>query len=253
MKAWLLLLAPVLSASVAVESSGEARQAFMPDWSDEESSPFNRDLPEHMKCDGCRGVAFMLSQSFAKREAEIGVGDKPLPESEFYHEIEETCERRLKGKYGVKARNQNARDKVFSGPGLKAYDLDDAQFGGLYWDRRIKKLCLELADSVGEEEIYAMHRDPSKTLAKAMCKRQCSKPKKPTKQKKKVKTTKAQTKAPKAKAPPAKTDTAKKAGGSEIAKLRAENAKLKAALASCEAERDTVKKSLDDMIDIMDK
>merc|ERR1711907_216716 len=130
--------------------------------------------------------------------------------------------------------------KVFSGPGLKAYDLDDAQFGGLYWDRRIKKLCLELADSVGEEEIYAMHRDPSKTLAKAMCKRQCSKPKKP---KKKVKTTKAQTKAPKAKAPPAKTDTAKKAGGSEIAKLRAENAKLKAALASCEAERDTVKKS----------
>ena len=44
-----------------------------------------------------------------------------------------------------------------------------------------------------------------------------------------------------------------KAGGSEIAKLRAENAKLKAALASCEAERDTVKKSLDDMIDIMDK
>merc|ERR1712100_888437 len=144
-------------------------------------------------------------------------------------------EKRLEGKYGIKARNKNARDKVFSGPGLKAYELEDAQFGGMYWDKRIKKLCLELADSVGEGEIYAMHRNPSKTLAKAMCKRHCAKPKKQPKKPKKAK-----------KAP-------KKARGSEIAKLRAENAKLKAALASCEAERDTVKKSLDDMIDIMDK
>merc|ERR1719197_1045582 len=238
---FLLLLVPVLAASAAVDANGEAREAYMPAWDDEESSTFNKDLPEKMKCDGCRGVAFMLSQSFAKREAEIGTGDKPLPESEFYNEIEETCEKRLEGKYGIKARNKNARDKVFSGPGLKAYELEDAQFGGMYWDKRIKKLCLELADSVGEEEIYAMHRNPSKTLAKAMCKRHCAKPKKAPK------------KAPKAKAVKAKSETPKKAGGSEIAKLRAENAKLKAALASCEAERDTVKKSLDDMIDIMDK
>merc|ERR1711871_206894 len=253
MKVWLLLLVPVLSTTVTVEAEGKTRKAYMPDWNDEESSTFNKDLPEKFKCDGCRGVAFMLSQSFAKREAEIGVGSKPLPESEFYHEIEETCEVRLEGKYGVKARNQNSKDKVFSGPGLKAYDLEDAQFGGMYWDKRIKKLCLELADSVGEEEIYAMYRDPSKNLAKAMCKRHCAKPKKPKKPRKLTKTTKAQTKVPKTKTQPAKTDSANKAGGSEIAKLRAENAKLKAALASCEAERDTVKKSLDDMIDIMDK
>merc|ERR1711939_37444 len=96
----------------------------------------------------------------------------------------------------------------------------------------------------GEEEIYAMHRNPSKTLAKAMCKRHCAKPKKQPKKPKKAK--KAPKKAPKAKAVKAKSETPKKAGGSEIAKL-------KAALASCEAERDTVKKSLDDMIDIMDK
>merc|ERR1719311_1256950 len=248
----LFLLVPLCLSAVEVDADGETRKAYMPAWDDEETSTFNKDLPEKFKCDGCRGVAFMLTKSFAQREAEVSNGGE-LPESEFYNEIEETCETRLEGKFGVKARNANPNDKVFSGPGLKAYELDDAQFGGMYWDKRIKKLCLELADAVGEEEIYAMHRDPSKPLAKALCKRHCAKPKKPKKPMKQTKTTKAQTKAPTTKTQPAKTDSANKAGGSEIAKLRAENAKLKAALASCEAERDTVKKSLDDMIDIMDK
>ena len=139
---FILVLAPLCLSAVEVDPNGETRQAFMPAWDDEEQSTFNKDLPEKFMCDACRGIAFAFTSSFVKRESEVSNGGT-LPESEFYHEIETTCEERLEGKFGVKARNKDPRDKVFSGPGLAAYDLPDAQFGGLYWDRRIKKLCLE--------------------------------------------------------------------------------------------------------------
>merc|ERR1719378_1626163 len=240
-----LLLAPLCLSAVEVDADGETRKAYMPAWDDEEESTFNKDLPEKFKCDGCRGVAHMLTKSFVQREAELTNGGA-LPESEFFHEIEATCDERLKGKFGVKARNKNPKDKVFSGPGLKAMDLDDAQFGGLYWDRRMNKMCLELADSVGEEEIYAMHRDPSTPLAKAMCKRQCAKPK-PVKK----------AKAPKKHTPKETTKSnptsSKQSSSSELMALRKQNAELKKQLASCKKERGALKKSLSDMIDIMDK
>merc|ERR1719378_576953 len=249
-----LLLAPLCLSAVEVDADGETRKAYMPAWDDEEESTFNKDLPEKFKCDGCRGVAFMLTKSFAQREAEVSNGGE-LPESEFFHEIEATCDERLEGKFGVKARNANPHDKVFSGPGLKAYELDDAQFGGLYWDKRIKKLCRELADAVGEEEIYAMHRDPSKPLAKALCKRHCAKPKKEKRkhQKKAAVKTTAKTTAGKAAAQKKQAEAATAADCAEVAALRAENVELKQKLASCEQEVGTVKKSLSDMIDIMDK
>merc|ERR1719313_3012622 len=78
--------------------------AYMPAWDEEEESMANKDLPTKFRCDGCRGVAFQLASAFAQAEARISTTGAELPESEFFDAIENTCQKGLEGKCGVKAK-----------------------------------------------------------------------------------------------------------------------------------------------------
>merc|ERR1712216_72632 len=162
------------TGEAAEDVEGDATQVFVPAFDEEESSTYNTNVPKKFQCDACTGIAFTLTNAFVTQERLLA---KALPESEYYDLIEKVCNEEIVGQYGIKSRHGNAYDKVFSGPGLKAHDLPDGQFGGEHWDKRMTKLCEELVDEFGEEEIYEMHRSTSKDIRKDLCKKQCAKPK----------------------------------------------------------------------------
>jgi len=253
-------------------------KVFVPAFDEEESSTYNTNIAAVYQCDACAGIAFSMSDAFIKAEKLRGgtKGPKALPESEFFDIVERVCGADLVGKYGIKSRHGNAWDKVFSGPGLtEALALPDGQFGGGHWDARMKKMCEELVDDFSEEGIYGFHRSSSNTLKKGMCKKKCKVAKKAKEAKEAEHRAQAQAQAEAqaaaaAPSPPAqdkkaaakktkKGAAAKKApaaaagNSAELAALRAENAALKAQLAECSAKRATAEKSLEDMIEIMDK
>merc|ERR1719247_2203528 len=127
-------------------------------------------------------------------------------------------------------------------------ELPDGQFGGSHWDRRMIKMCEEMVDEFTEEGMYAMHRSSTTNLKKGMCKKKCAVKHPPP-------AMPQQPKAPAAPTPPPSEKGGKGAVGdsAEIAALRAENAKVKAQLAACAAELEKAQKSLEEMIEVMDK
>lgn len=234
------------------EGEAPPRQVFVPAWTEDELSTYNTNIPEHYACDACKGIAFSFTNAFVTGEKHFN--QKELPESEFFDTIEQVCTKELQGKYGVKARHGNAMDKVFSGPGLAAHDLEDGQFGGDHWDKRMAKMCEELVDEFSEERIYELHRSTSKDLRKDLCKKKCAK--KPKKKPIKIPGAPSHPKNTKGPANPATikdVDMKNTKVNAELKKLRAENMKLKAKLKSCNEKRETAEASLAEMIEILEK
>lgn len=246
------MMRPTGQTAEEAAANGEApRKVFVPAFDEEESSTYNSNIAARYQCDACTGIAFTMTNAFVVAEKHHGgsKGPKALPESEFFDIVERVCAEELTGKYGIKSRHGNAWDKVFSGPGLEAMELPDGQFGGSHWDKRMIKMCEEMVDEFSEEGMYGMHRSSTTNLKKGMCKKKCAVKHPPQ-------AMPQQRKAPAAAAAPSKKKggTATAAGDSaEIAALRAENAKVKAQLAACAAELEKAQKSLEEMIDVMDK
>jgi len=246
------VMRPTGQTAEELAAKGEApRKVFVPAFDEEESSTYNSNIAERYQCDACTGIAFTMTNAFVVAEKLTGgtKGPTALPESEFFDIVEKACAKDLTGKYGIKSRHGNAWDKVFSGPGLhEAMELPDGQFGGSHWDRRMIKMCEEMVDEFTEEGMYAMHRSSTTNLKKGMCKKKCAVKHPPP-------AMPQQPKAPAAATPPPSEKGGKGAAGdsAEIAALRAENAKVKAQLAACAAELEKAQKSLEEMIEVMDK
>ncbi|NXA51760.1 MZB1 protein, partial [Nothocercus julius] len=137
---------PLLAACVALsflagrkaeESCGgppaPARSAFAPRLSAEEAHSAH--MPEHLRCDACRAIAFQIQEHLGKAEAKRSPGRKAgaeLRESEYTEVLEKSCTQSWDG-YGVM---EVEGVKRLTGPGLPSQEPMTVVMSGGPWPGR---------------------------------------------------------------------------------------------------------------------
>ncbi|XP_060084966.1 marginal zone B- and B1-cell-specific protein-like [Ylistrum balloti] len=134
-------------------------------------------MPQDLKCDGCRVVAYQLQTKFSEAHQKRP-SLKVLPESQIIDITESICESKF-DKYGIKDVDGKKR---LSGPGLDTADIPGIMQGGGRWPNRLREMCSMYVGEIGEEEIYEAYLK-EKDLDKFLCRGkgllgECSKSKK---------------------------------------------------------------------------
>ncbi|KAK7475200.1 hypothetical protein BaRGS_00033601 [Batillaria attramentaria] len=111
-------------------------------------------MPRDLKCDGCRIVAYLLSDRFQKMTEKFKKSKRKFTESEVLDMVDYVCtdEGNRYQEYGVKDINGQRR---LSGPGLETKDVPGIMQGGGRWPHRLQQMCAEYAGELGEEEIFS--------------------------------------------------------------------------------------------------
>ena len=158
-----------------------------PELNQEEASSTN--LPKHMRCDACSGVAHQIASEFQKL-LNHGKGYVPkkgsfkgqtrLRESDYLEAIERVCDgwktkddHPLKD-FGVKS---IAGVNKLSGPGTPAGNENGVLIGGMQWVRKVSEFCGRLVEEHGEDEIYNAYASATTTVAplkSALCGDYCT-------------------------------------------------------------------------------
>lgn len=150
----LVLTVTVVTSTVTQESmpDGQTKMKIKaPVLSEEEQE--SHFIPPHMKCDGCKAVAFQLYIALAKAEMRLPKKVTKLPESEILDAIETVCRYKTFEMYSLK--DMDGRNEL-SGPGIeKTANRPTMMQGGGLWPTRLANICSDFNDRIGEEEVYA--------------------------------------------------------------------------------------------------
>ncbi|CAH1795509.1 unnamed protein product [Owenia fusiformis] len=131
-----------------------------PDLSDEEAH--SQFMPEQLKCDGCRIIAYQLYTKFDQFNSIRPSLKYKIKESDYLDLIEQVCQYKYDD-YGVKEVN---RVKRLSGPGLETADIPGVMQGGGKWPARLMAMCDDYVGEIGEDEIYEAYTKNPKSLVK---------------------------------------------------------------------------------------
>jgi len=131
---------------------------------------YSRHIPQHLKCDACRVVAFQLYSKFKEFNRLHKHLNYNVPESEIIDMTESVCTNpETFNGYGLKEVDGVNR---LSGPGLETSGVAGVLSGGGKWPGRLMEVCNRFVEELGDEGVYAIyHRDPSKkrVLEDALC------------------------------------------------------------------------------------
>uniref|UniRef100_A0A8D0HWN3 Marginal zone B and B1 cell specific protein n=1 Tax=Sphenodon punctatus TaxID=8508 RepID=A0A8D0HWN3_SPHPU len=137
--------------------------ASSPQLSDEET--YSAHMPEHLRCDACKAIAFQMQEYLAKAESKRPKGSEALSESEYMDVLENSCSQSW-DKYGVKEVNGV---KHFAGPGLKSQENLTVMMMGGPWPARLYKMCQDYLGEFGEEQLYEEYRRRPDALEGFLC------------------------------------------------------------------------------------
>ena len=122
--------------------------------SDEEShSSF---IPDHMRCDGCKAVGFQMYVTLNKAATQRPSLKGNIPESEILDAFDNLClddTQKVFEAYTMKEVDGHNR---LSGPGIEKESKGPTMIqGGGFWPGRLRNICLDFIDKVGEENLYS--------------------------------------------------------------------------------------------------
>ncbi|XP_062443505.1 marginal zone B- and B1-cell-specific protein [Rhea pennata] len=143
-----------------------ARSASSPRLSAEEAHSAH--MPEHLRCDACRAIAFQIGEHLGKAESKPSPNRKAgaaLRESEYLEALEKSCSRSWDD-YGVLETNGAKR---LSGPGLLSQEPMSVMMMGGPWPGRLHKMCHSYVGELGEEQLYGAHRRGPAALEELLC------------------------------------------------------------------------------------
>lgn len=151
----------VIGSSVKSSIPGDKISLSVPKLSEEEMN--SNHMPDHLKCDGCLGVSYQITQSFHKAEQRKA---HRLKEHEIIEILENTCDTAFE-EYGIKQVDGANR---LSGPGLEAQNvMGMTQMGGK-WPVRLQQMCHTYVGEIEEMEIYeAFKSERSKAVKDLLC------------------------------------------------------------------------------------
>lgn len=149
---------------------GTQKMTFKPpNVSDEEKH--SNFMPEQLKCDACRIVAYQLYINFKQFNKAHKNYKNNLPESEILDIVDGVCnDKETFNTYGIKEVKGVNR---LSGAGLETQDAPGMLSGGGKWPGRLMNMCSSFVEELGEEQLYEIYRqDPSdnKAFEKSLCK-----------------------------------------------------------------------------------
>uniref|UniRef100_A0A8C0QR58 Marginal zone B and B1 cell specific protein n=1 Tax=Chelonoidis abingdonii TaxID=106734 RepID=A0A8C0QR58_CHEAB len=159
-----------ITASLLLQSAdlpGEtAFSATSPHFNAEEA--YSAHMPEHLRCDACRVIAFQMQEYLTKAESKRSSAKAQstrLSESEYVDTLENSCSQSWEN-YGVQ---EVEGVKRFAGPGLKNQETVSVMMTGGPWPARLYKLCHSYLGEFGEELIYEEYRRRPAALAEFLC------------------------------------------------------------------------------------
>lgn len=167
---WFVALAGHINAVGAVKVGQDGKMTFKtPNITDEEAH--SNFLPEQLKCDACRIVAYQLHLKFKTFNEMHRHYNYNLPESEIIDIIDDVCNNKdTFNTYGIKEVKGINR---LSGAGLETKDSPGLLSGGGKWPGRLMNMCSSFVEEIGEEDLYATYRrdlSDVTALEKALCK-----------------------------------------------------------------------------------
>ncbi|TFK14717.1 neurabin-1-like [Platysternon megacephalum] len=146
--------------------SETAFSATSPHFNAEEA--YSAHMPEHLRCDACRVIAFQMQEYLTKAESKRSSAKAPaalLSESEYVDTLENSCSQSWEN-YGVQ---EVGGVKRFAGPGLKSQETMSVMMTGGPWPARLYKMCYSYLGEFGEEQIYEEYRRRPAALAEFLC------------------------------------------------------------------------------------
>ncbi|KAL5019388.1 hypothetical protein ScPMuIL_005110 [Solemya velum] len=141
--------------------SGELRFT-PPDLDDEDAHSVV--LPDIYKCDGCRLLAFRMTEALKNAEAKMKPTQKKLYESQILDALDQVCTDKFEST-GVKEING---EKRLSSRGLETFDAPGIMQGGGMWPGRLQNLCGRYTGDLDEDDIYKAYRK-EKDLDRYLC------------------------------------------------------------------------------------
>ncbi|XP_027755768.1 marginal zone B- and B1-cell-specific protein [Myiozetetes cayanensis] len=162
--AWLAL--SLLGGTGAEETCGDppaarSRSIPAPRLSPEEQlSPH---MPESLRCDACRAIAFQIEEQLSRAEGKVG--RKALKESDYLEVLERSCSQGWES-YGVQELDGQKR---LAGPGLPRQEPVSVMVSGGPWPDRLSKMCHGYVGEQGEAQIYESHRRGPAALRELLC------------------------------------------------------------------------------------
>ncbi|XP_009566633.2 marginal zone B- and B1-cell-specific protein [Cuculus canorus] len=128
--------------------------------SEERLSPH---MPESLRCDACRAIAFQIEEQLHRAEGKVG--KKALSESDYTEVLERSCSQGWES-YGVQELDG---EKRLAGPGLPRQEPMTVMVTGGPWPSRLAKMCHGYVGERGEAQIYGAHRQGAAALRELLC------------------------------------------------------------------------------------
>ncbi|XP_072886088.1 marginal zone B- and B1-cell-specific protein-like isoform X2 [Hemitrygon akajei] len=125
-------------------------------------------MPDHLKCDSCRAIAYQMQEYLSKRESQISAvkeGKAILSESDYTDTLEKCCSQSWE-RHGV---IEVDGVKRLSGPGLETEDFTGVMMLSGPWPGRLFKMCQAYLGEFTEEEIYEAYRNNQDYLEDFLC------------------------------------------------------------------------------------
>ncbi|XP_005065334.2 marginal zone B- and B1-cell-specific protein [Mesocricetus auratus] len=126
-------------------------------------------MPDHLRCDACRAVAYQMGQHLEKAEAKSPDSSdlQELSESIYTDVLDRTCSQKWQS-YGVQEVNQMKR---LVGPGLsKGTEAPiSVMITGGPWPNRLSRTCFQYLGEFEEDQIYEAYRQGHETLEALLC------------------------------------------------------------------------------------
>uniref|UniRef100_A0A669PQ15 Marginal zone B and B1 cell specific protein n=1 Tax=Phasianus colchicus TaxID=9054 RepID=A0A669PQ15_PHACC len=119
-------------------------------------------MPEALRCDACRAIAFQLEGWLSRAEAKQG--RKALRESDYVEVLEQSCSQDWD--YGVQ---ELSGERRLTGPGLPGQEAMSVAVMGGPWPGRLAKMCHSLVGEHSEEQLYGAHRRGPTALRELLC------------------------------------------------------------------------------------
>eukprot|EP00062_Callorhinchus_milii_P011314 gi/632957134/ref/XP_007894308.1/ PREDICTED: marginal zone B- and B1-cell-specific protein [Callorhinchus milii] len=137
-----------------------------PDLNNEEAH--SNHMPDHLKCDACRAIAYQIQEYLSKKESKISAvkeGKAQLSESDYIETLDLCCSQSWEI-YGVMEVNGVKR---LSGPGLETEEHPGVMMTSGPWPARLYKMCQAYLGELTEEEIYQEFRNNRDYLEDFLC------------------------------------------------------------------------------------
>ncbi|XP_061216573.1 marginal zone B- and B1-cell-specific protein [Neopsephotus bourkii] len=120
-------------------------------------------MPESLRCDACRAIAFQIEEQLSRAEGKVG--KKVLSESDYMEVLERSCSQGWES-YGVQELDG---EKRLAGPGLPVQEPMSVMVTGGPWPGRLSKMCHGAVGQRGEAQVYGAHRRGPAALRELLC------------------------------------------------------------------------------------